>query len=308
MRSIRLIEPVAVAGLAIVLTGGVVHAQKFYPDDPIKEDRDNLPIPEPAELELSPTYDVLENSFVNKLEGPVPRAMNVNTIGQVPDSSWFTNRMGVRTLAIEELLRGPNRVGRPDLSEPMTITSGKQGGITPGVIARDRRGNVYFIKFDPRAHPNLSTSVDVIGKLFFHAFGYNVPENYIVYFRPEDFSIEAGAEVSLSGGKKAPLDEEYVEFMLEQAAHHPDGRIRAVASLMLPGKLLGPFKFYGTRGDDGNDIFPHPHRRELRGYRVFCAWLNHDDSRSINTMDSFVQEERLRFRETLSHRLRFDSG
>ena len=73
MRSIRLIEPVAVAGLAIVLTGGVVHAQKFYPDDSIKEDRDNLPIPEPAELELSPTYDVLENSFVNKLEGPVPR-------------------------------------------------------------------------------------------------------------------------------------------------------------------------------------------------------------------------------------------
>jgi hypothetical protein len=33
---------------------------------------------------------------------------------------------------------------------------------------------------------------------------------------------------------------------------------------------------------------PHEHRRELRGYRVFCAWLNHDDSRAINTLDSYV--------------------
>ena len=76
----------------------------------------------------------------------------------------------------------------------MTITSGKQGGITPGVIVRDRRGNVYFVKFDPRAYPNLSTSVDVIGTLFFYAIGYNVPENHIVYFRPGDFVIEPGAE------------------------------------------------------------------------------------------------------------------
>ena len=230
---------------------------------------------------------------MNKLEGPIPKALNINTLGEVPDSSWFTNRMSARTMSIEELVKGPNLVGRPDLSEPVTITSGKQGGITPGVIVRDRRGNIYFVKFDPRAHPNLSTSVDVIGKLFFHAFGFNVPENYIVYFRSEDFAIEPGAEVSLPGGKKAPLDEEYVELMLQQAAHHPDGSVRAVASLMLPGKLLGPFRFYGTRGDDGNDIFPHQHRRELRGYRVFCAWLNHDDSRSINTMDTFVGEEGL---------------
>jgi hypothetical protein len=33
---------------------------------------------------------------------------------------------------------------------------------------------------------------------------------------------------------------------------------------------------------------PHEHRRELRGYRVFCAWLNHDDSRAINTLDAYV--------------------
>ena len=30
---------------------------------------------------------------------------------------------------------------------------------------------------------------------------------------------------------------------------------------------------------------PHEHRRELRGARVFAAWLNHDDSRGINSLD-----------------------
>jgi len=273
------------------LAGRAGQAQKFYPDDPIQQDHDDLPIEKPASIELSSTYDVIENSFVNKVEGPIPRAVNVNTFGEVPDSSWFTNRIGVRPMSIEELVRGPDRVGGPDLSEPVTIISGKVGGITPGLVVRDRRDNVYFLKFDPRAHPNLSTGADVIGKLFFHAVGYNVPENHITYFRIDDFTIQPGAEVALSGGRRAPLDRGYVELMLDGSAHHPDGSIRAVASLLVAGDILGSFKFYGTRSDDPNDIFPHQHRRELRGYAVFCAWLNHDDSRAINTMDTYVEAE-----------------
>ncbi len=128
------------------------YAQKFYPDDPIQEDRDDLPIEKPGVIELSATYDVIENSFVNKVEGPIPRAVNVNTLGEVPDSSWFTNRIGVRSMSIEELVRGPNRVGGPDLSEPVTIISGKVGGITPGLVVRDRRDKVvahYFTEISP---------------------------------------------------------------------------------------------------------------------------------------------------------------
>ena len=273
------------------LAGQTGQAQKFYPDDPIQQDHDDLPIEKPATIELSSTYDVIENSFVNKVEGPIPRAVNVNTLGEVPDSSWFTNRIGIRPMSIEELVRGPNRAGGPDLSEPVTIISGKVGGITPGLVVRDRRGNVYFLKFDPRARPNLSTGADVIGKLFFHAMGYNVPENHITYLRIDDFTIQPGAEVALSGGRRAPLDREYVELMLDGSAHHPDGSIRAVASLLVAGNILGPLTFYGTRSDDPNDIFPHQHRRELRGYAVFCAWLHHDDSRAINTMDTYVEAE-----------------
>jgi len=46
---------------------------------------------------------------------------------------------------------------------------------------------------------------------------------------------------------------------------------------------------------DPNDIYPHETRRELRGLHVFCAWLNHDDSRAINNLDMIVEEAGSKF-------------
>ncbi len=64
-----------------------------------------------------------------------------------------------------------------------------------------------------------------------------------------------------------------------------------IVSRFADGKPLGNFRYYGTRPDDPNDIFPHEHRRELRGARVFAAWLNHDDSRGINSLDMLEQAD-----------------
>lgn len=265
-------------------------AQKFYPDDPIEVDHDDLPIDEPGIIELSPTYDLLENTFQRpELPPVVPRAANVNTLGEVPNSSWFENRIGVRDLTLEELARGPNDGPPPQL--PLLVTAAKASGITAGFTVRDASGRVFFLKFDPKEHPSLSTGADVIGKSFFYAIGYNVPSAYIVYFRQEDLRIDPGAQIRLPGGELAPLDEAYVSRILDASARRSDGsdvKVRAIASLAVPGKAIGPFEFHGTRPDDPNDVIPHEDRRELRGYRLFCAWLNHDDSRSINTLDAYV--------------------
>jgi len=40
-------------------------------------------------------------------------ALNVNTLGEVPDSSWFTNRLGRYDMTIDEVVRGPNQVEGP---------------------------------------------------------------------------------------------------------------------------------------------------------------------------------------------------
>lgn len=86
-----------------------------------------------------------------------------------------------------------------------------------------------------------------------------------------------------------------LDHSLARAARREDGAVRVVASRRLAGRPVGPFEYFGTRGDDVNDVFPHEDRRELRGLRVFGAWLNHDDSRAINTLDAYVEEDGRRF-------------
>jgi hypothetical protein len=76
-----------------------------------------------------------------------------------------------------------------------------------------------------------------------------------------------------------------VADVLARAARRPDGRYRVLASRFAEGRPLGSFRYDGQRPDDPNDVFLHEHRRELRGNRVFAAWLNHDDSRGLNSLD-----------------------
>ena len=48
-------------------------------------------------LKVSDQFDLVENSFLGAGEHVDVRAGNVNTIDEVPDSSWFTNRVGAGT-------------------------------------------------------------------------------------------------------------------------------------------------------------------------------------------------------------------
>ena len=86
-----------------------------------------------------------------------------------------------------------------------------------------------------------------------------------------------------------------VNLWLQHQPRQADGTIRVLASRWVPGKVVGSFRFTGTRPDDPNDIYPHDERRELRGLRVFAAWLNHDDARSLNSIDSYVEEDGRRY-------------
>jgi len=279
-----------VLAVLALLAAAPARAQKFLPDDPILHDRDDLPIELPGEIELATAYDVIEHTFNYRPQGTIPPAQNLNTLGEVPDSTWWTSRIGTRPMAIEEIIRGPNRGEGPDTTQPWTVTQGKSGGITPGFTMRDGRGDVYFVKFDPTRHFGLSTGADVIGSKLFHAMGYNVPENWVVYFPQDLLRIDPGVKVRVRGGKPRRMVQADLDAMMSRVARLPDRRIRCVASRAVPGKVLGPHKYFGTRPDDPNDVIPHEHRRELRGYRVFSAWLNHDDSRSVNSLASYVRK------------------
>jgi hypothetical protein len=274
-----------------VAVGLVSQAQVFKVDDPLWVDPDCEPIVSPAPVkDISQTVDFLQCTFRNRDTSRAVRAENVNTLGEVPDSSWFTNRMTRRRMTIEELTRGPDTTPGPDASRPWTIIRAKSQGITPGFTIRDSRGDVYFIKFDPLQHPQLATSTEVICTKFFHAFGYHVPENHLSFTRRDSVRVDPAAPFTDENGKKRRMTEADVDAIFARVPAFPDGRVQVVAGFGIKGGNLGPFKYIGTRPDDPNDIFPHENRRELRGLRVFAAWLNHDDSRSINSGDFFVSQ------------------
>jgi hypothetical protein len=85
------------------------------------------------------------------------------------------------------------------------------------------------------------------------------------------------------------MTERDVREMLQKVSGNY-GAYRAMASRFIEGTPLGPFRYHGTRSDDPNDTVPHEHRRDLRSLRVFAAWLGHDDSKALNTLDTLVKE------------------
>jgi hypothetical protein len=273
----------------LLFTGAL--AQKFYPDDPIDRDPDNLAIDKPEFVDLSPTFDMMESTFGSQAEKSLRRAENVNTLGEVPDSSWFTNRIGVQVMSIDELVRGADLTGGPDTSAPITVIGSSLTAVTQGLTIQDSRGDRYYLIFDRKGFPNLATAAGMIGAKFFYAFGYQTLPASLVSVNIDAFELDPAAEVTLLGGKKAPLDQEFIDLYEEKIEPPKDGLYRAVAYQIPDGEMLGPFKFYGTRPDDPNDVFLHENRRELRGLRVFSAWLNHYLCHSLKTRDAFVTED-----------------
>jgi hypothetical protein len=289
MRTSAVLLTCTLAVTLVPADAGRAAAPKFYRDDPITRDPETQDASGAQPIGISGQFDVLENSFLNAGDRTPTRAMNVNTIDEVPDSSWFTNRAGTAGWSPADAAKGPDRGAGP-AAGGWTIVSGKFEGITPGLTIRDGAGDTYFIKFDPPAHPEMASAAEVVSTKFFHAFGYYVPENYLATVRPEALTIGAGALVEDETGRKREMRPGDVDAVLAEAARNADGTYRIVASKELPGTSLGHFRYYGTRPDDPNDIFPHEHRRELRGLSVFAAWLNHDEWRSGNSLDTLVRE------------------
>jgi hypothetical protein len=263
--------------------------KRFYLDDPIWRDRDMSDIPPVAEFDLSKSYEFLHETFAETVQSRGP-AINVNTLGEVPDSSWFTNRLGLHDMTIAELVRGPNQVDGP-ASGMWHVTGRPDAGITPKFTIKDARGDTYLIKLDPAKFPELPSSVEVISTKILHAVGYHVPEDFIVTFDLSRLDVAPGAQITTLSGKKRLIEKEDVAQWLKNTPRTKDGSIRALASRYVPGKVVGQYRYTGTRPDDPNDIYPHERRRELRGLHVFAAWLNHDDARSINSIDTYVEED-----------------
>ena len=261
-------------------------APRFYPDDPMWTDDDRaFDASNAVAIEDTNGYDFVVNTFSETGERRDVRALNVNTVDEVPDSSWFTNRIGRRETTVADVVKGPDRIERVSL-EGWVVSAGKSSGVQPGFRMTDPAGQLHQIEVDPPSNPELASAAEIIGTAFYHAMGYNTVDVYLADIDRDALVISDRATIrDPLNGKRRPLKKFDLDAVFERAARRPDGRYRVLVSRFAPGKPLGNFRYYGTRPDDPNDIVPHEHRRELRGARVFGAWLNHDDSRGINSLD-----------------------
>jgi hypothetical protein len=103
-------------GLSMLLLSAQAAGPRFYPDDPLATDNDTAFDASGARSrDLSEGFDFLTNQFGEPGDRQQIRAVNVNTLDEVPDSSWFTNRIGRGQMSVADIARGPDRVERLDI-------------------------------------------------------------------------------------------------------------------------------------------------------------------------------------------------
>jgi hypothetical protein len=272
-------------------------------------DRRDVPV-KPA----SRRFDHVAYVFQNTAHRPIDdllavraprRAANVNALDEVPDSTWFTNRIGVRDMGVAEIRRGPNRDDGPDPTTPWQIRRTKAGGASPGFLVEDGRGIRYVMKFDRPSRPEMETGADVVVQRLLWAAGYNVPENAVVYFSRDRLVVGDDAVKEDSIGTEVPLTEADVDDVLARSYRNERGEYRALASKFVPGEPLGGAPQSGRRPDDPNDLVPHELMRELRGLYVFAAWLGHSDMKEDNMLDTWIEDEELGRRYVVHYLLDF---
>jgi hypothetical protein len=264
---------------------------KFYPDDPISREPESQDASGAQPTEIGLMFEISYNLFVTANYKPSgTRARNINTIDEVPDSGWFTNRIGSRPVTSDELARGPI-VERPPAPERWVLIREKSAGANPGFTARDANGETWFLGFDRLSNPEGPSGAVLVASKLFHALGYNQVETFLTTFDPAKADIDPAATMRRPSGARTPFTKDDLNEVLDRVAKNPDGSYRVAAGRLLPGKVLGGFRYEGTRPDDPNDVVSHEHRRELRALRVFAAWTNLTDLKAGNTLDMLITEK-----------------
>jgi hypothetical protein len=284
----------AVAALGAALIFATVSTAtatfKFFDDDPMTREPETQDASGAQGRDINLVFDLAMNLFTRPGDSTANvRAGNINTVDEVPNSNWFTNRILSRAVSVEEAARGPLSGSGP-APGAWTVIAPKRSGDAPGFTIRDSNNELWFVSFDGRGHPEAATGAILVANKIFWTLGYWQIENYLAVVRPDSLTVAESATIRPPSGIRRKMTRSDLDSILRRAHRSPDGSYRAVAARGVEGRPIEGFHYYGTRSDDPNDIVPHEHRRELRALKVFGAWTNLVDMKAGNTLDTVVTE------------------
>lgn len=246
-----------------------------------------------AELDVyhSPhDWDRIDKSLVQPLSDMLAlrvgaEAINVNSLDEVADSSWYDNRLTRSPFSPEQAARGPCGTAQMESAGPFRVVNAKTEGASAGFVFETEGGDRYLAKLDGGRDRPRASLAEVLASRIYHAAGFHVPCYLIVNFNPSLLQLAPEAKGEDEAGREVKLTQAHLEEALRQTVQGPQRRrIRAVVSRSLEGRPLGPFRYHGVRPGDRNDIVRHEDRRELRGSRLLAAWTDHVDQREGNSL------------------------
>jgi hypothetical protein len=300
--------------LLLCIAGCASHDRALFPlREPMAKDTDMQPVsvpcrPQPtkdepngescapAEYFSGWVWDQVDNLVFARLSRGLSvevhgEARNVNSMDEVPDSAWFTNRKPVAPDPKEPgACEETDMLPPPDEVKPGTwvIDRGKDNGASLGFRISVEGGGKYLLKADEKNKPDRASAASVIGAALYDAIGFNTTCEQIVAVKRAMLALKPDLVVVGNSGVTHPFDQAALDKVLQNTTQLGNGLVRMQASKWLSGYLIGPFRYVGTRRDDPNDIIDHADRRELRGSRVLAAWLDHWDAREQNSMDAWI--------------------
>src|SRR3954453_20819784 len=202
---------------------------KFYSDDPLQREPESQDASKVQEWDIDLMWDLGENLFANPgARTPMVKARDVNTADEVPDSNWFTNRIGVENLTIADLVRGP-LTGDGPAPGTWSVTRPKEAGFAPGFTMNDAKGETWFVSFDAEGFPEAATGAILVANKIFWALGYWQVENYLVHITPGELTIADTALVKVSSGQRRKMKFSDLQEVLRRAKKSPGATSRGGA-------------------------------------------------------------------------------
>jgi hypothetical protein len=198
---------------------------------PLRVDTDLLPVSVPCRLDpgakqddspwicapreyVSPfVWDQVDNLWFAPLSRALSievagEAVNANSLDEVPDSAWFTNRPRAHEVDAEADAEAPGACTADDvLPAPdrvhdgaWRIDHGKDNGSTLGFRVQVPEKGIYMLKADDQGKPERASAASVIGAAIYHALGYYTSCEQIVVLRRAQLALTPGLKVVENSG------------------------------------------------------------------------------------------------------------